>query len=177
MKLQLLFIVFICHIGVYITNAQSVWPGDDKCMQLKTVIGDARNFFEKYKGEELNADYFLVYNDYTFSLWNDEGRELSTDDLNYSCVEFYYHTSHKLEEVKLFLDEMLKQVKDCMPATYFLSLSSGECDDSLVYCQFSDERDKENLENTTYPQIEVSIEENKDYYYVMITIIGPTADP
>jgi hypothetical protein len=161
-------------LGLYTLAQSADYSESNDCSQLQTVLEDARNGFRDYAGEETDMDYYYFYYEYDFSLWNDEGRECMYGHGGDGYVNFWYSSTYSLDDAKTFHGNLLQKVKECLPSNYFLNSTDSEY--SLVYYEFSDDRDKENLSTPKYPQIEVTIEEKDDYYYVAISIFAPYRD-
>lgn len=162
MKTTLSFLLMVMFIAFHLTTiAQSSGsPQSENCTQLITVLDDAKNSFEKYMGEETDMDYYLYYYEYDFNLWNDSGRECAMDISGNAYVDFWYNSTYSLEEAKAFHATLLQRMKDCLPSNYFISQTENQF--SLVYYKFSDERDRDNTDIPSYPQVTVTVENRDD---------------
>lgn len=144
------------------------------CDPFMTILQDAGNGFDTYTGELIYDDGYEETYTYNYSLWDDDGRNMYWfyEEFDVLYTEFYYQSTYDLDEATTFCEKLVRHVKECLPAGYYQSKDHSEY--SLVLYQFSDERDAGNLNAPAFPQVEVSVEKEEDYYYVMITFIAPS---
>ena len=171
-KLFFLSILLFIVAGLTKTWAQSDYVGDD-CDQLQMVLDDAEIDFEGYEGEEISDNGGEATYEYNLSLWNDESRNIYFEYLEegFLCVEYFYKSTYDFSEAKDFFADMLRKVKNCMPANYVESADHSEY--YIEYFRFSEEKDASKL-FPLYPEIEVVVDkDNADFYYVMVSVTAP----
>lgn len=166
----LAMLIFLAFAGS--VQSQNSSRNDD-CTQLMKVIKDAMNNFEEYKGEEIYDDIDESGYEYDIILFDDDGSGLYTiyDMTEYSWVEFYYPYTYELSEAKAKFSQLLSSLDGCLSGSYFKS--KDEDNYSILYQEYTDNRDAGKTTNPSFPQIEISIEQKKDSYYVMIAIYAP----
>jgi len=164
-----IILIILCFTISPSTPAQS--SSNPECKQLETIMDDAGDYFASYAGQELYDDYYLSYYEYDFKLWNDEGRELYYDGYGNAWADFYFHATYDYSEGAEYLDIIMEKVKKCLPSSYFLSSTENEY--SLKYFEFSDDRDQDQTDNPEFIQVQLSLDEKEDFYYVTISVFSP----
>jgi hypothetical protein len=163
------FLILILPGLAFRASAQSNSGGDD-CQQLWKVIYDAQNEFKEYEGELIYDEDFETGYEYDLILFDDEGSTLRYmfDMGELIWVEFYYTSSKDINTVKNSYQKILNKLDGCLSGSYFKS--KDKSDYAILYQEFTDNRDA-GADYASYPQVELSIQEdNEGYYYAMITI-------
>ena len=161
---MLLLISTLCHNSA----AQGTTTYD--CNELQIMLEEGQSWFEKYTGEETWSDIFMTIYEYNFSLWHSAQSEFIIDDEEYMWVDFYYSPSYDYDEVSAWYKNLKQTIENCQGDHYFLSSNQSEY--SILYAEYTHEKDRENEGYYSYPQIIISLEEEEDYYYVCISILG-----